>query len=250
MNRRKTVLITGACGNLGTKLSHHLQDRFDLILLDARPDGPGVWEADLRYWDEEWVGLFNGADTVVHFAATASTRAEWHEIVEPNLDAVLHVYNAATRSTVQRVIFASSNHAMGRYENIPQPETIGPLTPPRPGTRIGEGHDSLPYGALKLVGERVGKCYSDALGLSTIAVRIGWVQSGDNPLPDPSNGSEWLNRMWLSNQDFCQLFEKCITADPSIRYAVVNGMSNNAGMRWDIEHTRDVVGYKPEDGIR
>jgi hypothetical protein len=55
--------------------------------------------------------------------------------------------------------------------------------------------------------------------------------------------------MWLSNRDFCQLMERCILADPSIRFEVVNAMSRNAGMPWDIEHTRTVLGYEPQDGL-
>jgi hypothetical protein len=34
-----------------------------------------------------------------------------------------------------------------------------------------------------------------------------------------------------------------------VRFAVVNGMSNNTGMRWDIEHTRKLVGYEPQDDV-
>jgi NAD+ dependent glucose-6-phosphate dehydrogenase len=55
--------------------------------------------------------------------------------------------------------------------------------------------------------------------------------------------------MWLSNQDFCQLMTKCLEADPAIRFAVINGMSANTGMRWDIEATKKLVGYEPKDDV-
>ena len=55
--------------------------------------------------------------------------------------------------------------------------------------------------------------------------------------------------MWLSNRDFCQLMERCIEADPGIRFAVVNGMSANTGMRWDLEYTKKLVGYEPQDDV-
>jgi NAD+ dependent glucose-6-phosphate dehydrogenase len=62
-----------------------------------------------------------------------------------------------------------------------------------------------------------------------------------------SGGRAWLRQMWLSNRDCCQLLERCIAADPAIGFAVVNGMSANAGMRWDIEYTRRLLGYEPQD---
>jgi NAD+ dependent glucose-6-phosphate dehydrogenase len=53
--------------------------------------------------------------------------------------------------------------------------------------------------------------------------------------------------MWLSNRDFCQGCEKAITAPPSVRFAVLNLMSQNEGMRWDLEPTRAAIGYVPMD---
>jgi hypothetical protein len=55
--------------------------------------------------------------------------------------------------------------------------------------------------------------------------------------------------MWLSNRDYCQLMEKCILAPPSLRFAIVNGMSANASMPWDIEHTKKLLGYQPQDDV-
>jgi NAD+ dependent glucose-6-phosphate dehydrogenase len=34
-----------------------------------------------------------------------------------------------------------------------------------------------------------------------------------------------------------------------IGFAVLNPMSNNPGMRWDIETTKRVIGYAPRDGV-
>ena len=54
---------------------------------------------------------------------------------------------------------------------------------------------------------------------------------------------------WLSNRDYYQLMTCCIEADPSIRFAIVNGVSANTGMRWDIEYARDLLGYEPVDDV-
>ena len=54
--------------------------------------------------------------------------------------------------------------------------------------------------------------------------------------------------MWISDRDICQGFEKAVLAPDDVRFAVLNLMSDNPGMRWDIETTRQVIGYAPEDG--
>src|SRR5262245_30094345 len=109
----KTVVITGATGNLGGKLRRHLSGRFTLRLtdLDARGD-PEVTPADLSRWDASWTRLFEGADAAVHLAGCPLAHARWEELVAPNLDGLVNVFEAAVRAGVKRLIFASSNHVM------------------------------------------------------------------------------------------------------------------------------------------
>jgi uronate dehydrogenase len=231
-----------------------LQDRYPLRLLDIDPRGDAaVLPADLGRWDVAWVDQFRGADTVFHLAADPTAHQAWPLLVGPNIDAVVHVFEAAVRAGVRRAVFASSNHVMGGYKDDP---AAGPLTtdlPPRPGTRYvvqGEARDSSAYGAAKLFGERLGRCHADAHGLSVLAVRIGWVRPGENrPQDIPPERGDWFRLMWLSNRDYCQLMERCLLADMSLRFAVLNGMSANTGMRWDLSATRQLVGYDPQDDV-
>jgi uronate dehydrogenase len=255
MDKAKTVLITGASGNLGSKLRQHLEDRYSLRLLDLKPgDDPAIQQADLSIWDESWANRFQSVDTVVHMAADPTAHQTWPNVVGPNIDAVFNVFTASIRAGVKRVVYASSNHAMGGYKDIEQLEKITTDLPPLPGTRYrigGEQRDSIAYGSAKLMGERLGKCYADAYSLSVIAVRIGAIRPGSNQPSDfPPDREEWFRLMWLSNRDYCQLMERCIEADPSIRFAIVNGMSANTGMRWDLDHTRKLLGYEPLDDVR
>jgi hypothetical protein len=154
------------------------------------------------------------------------------------------------RGGVKRIVYASSNHVMGGYK-----DESGPITtdlPPRPGTRYaveGEQRDSTPYGSAKLFGERLGKCLAESTGLSVLAVRLGWCRAGDNRPQALAEREEWFRLMWLSDGDYCRLMECCILADPAIRFAVLYGMSANAGMRWDVESTRRLVGYEPQDDV-
>jgi NAD+ dependent glucose-6-phosphate dehydrogenase len=249
-----TILITGAAGNLGGKLCRHLQDCYPLRLIDQAPRGDSaIFAADLSKWDENWLKLFEGADVVVHLAADPTAQQTWPKLIGPNLDALVNVFLAAARAGVKRVVYASSNHVMGGYKDQPEPHCLTTNLPPLPGSHYevrGERRDSTPYGSAKLFGERLGKCFSEAHGLSVVAVRLGWVLAGDNrPQDIPPEREEWFRLMWLSNRDYCQLMEKCITADPLPHFVVVNGMSANTGMRWDIEHTRRIVGYEPQDDV-
>ncbi len=250
----KTVLITGAAGNLGAKLRRHLEGRYSLRLLDLEPRGDlSIVEADLGVWLEDWVREFRQVDVVIHLAADATAQQVWPKVIAPNIDAVIHVFQACALAGVRRVVYASSNHVMGGYKDEAEPALLTTDLPPLPGTRYvvdGELRDSTPYGSAKLFGERVGKCFSETAGLSVIAVRIGWVRPGENRADQvPMERGSWFRLMWLSNRDYCQLMERCIEADSTIRFLVINGMSANRGMRWDIESARKIIGFEPRDDV-
>jgi uronate dehydrogenase len=248
------VLITGAAGNLGGKLRRHLEGRSPLRLLDRNTGGdPGITPAELATPDQSWVDLFAGVDCVFHLAADPTAQQTWPQVVSPNIDALVNVFHAAVRAGVRRIVYASSNHVMGRYKDDPGQGPITTEMPPWPGTRYvveGEDRDSTPYGAAKLFGERLGKCLAESAGLSVLAVRLGWCRPGDNRPGDiPADREAWFRLMWLSNRDFCQLMECCLHADAALRFAVLHGMSANTGMRWNLDSTRLLVGYQPQDDV-
>lgn len=234
----KTVLITGAGGNIGTKLRSHFSSlgwALRLLDIDARGDA-AIQAADLAEWDAAWVSRFAGVDTVIHLAGDPSPRASWFSVQRLNIDLTANVYHAAATQRVRRVVFASSNWVMA-------------------GHRTGEGvlttdmepYPINPYGVSKLVGERIGNSAHAHHGLSVICFRIGYLQRGDN-LPGTHMGwSLWGQAMWLSNRDLCQAMERAVLAD-DVGFAVLNLMSANPGMRWDIETTKRKIGYAPRDG--
>jgi uronate dehydrogenase len=241
-------MITGAAGMLGKILRQHLQGRFPLRLLDIDPRGdPSVMQVDLSRWDRDWVESFRGVGVVVHLAADPTAQQVWPKLIAPNLDGLVNTFLAAVECGVKRVVFASSNHVMGGYADDPEPAKLTTDLLPRPGTNYvvgSEFRDSTPYASAKLFGERLGKCLADAHGLEVIAVRIGWA---GRPVP-PERGP-WWRLMYLSDRDFGQLLERCVVADLPAKFLVVNGMSANTGMRWDIEPARRLLGYEPQDDV-
>ena len=272
----RRVLITGAAGNLGAKLAAHWQSSAageqasraalapgqcaetrpganaarlaksnELVLLD-KPDG------DLSVWDGRWIARFEGVDAVVHLAGDPVAYHDWNELTGSNIDAVLNVFEAAARAGAKRLIFASSNHVMGGYQ-YGEPIPITTSLPPKPGLRYfadGAERFSGPYAAAKLFGERLGQHYATTRGLEVIAVRIGWVWRGTNePSQLPPERGEWFRKMWLSDRDFLHLMDCCLTAKLREPFLIVNGMSNNSGMRWNLTDPEEAIGYHPQDDV-
>lgn len=234
----RTIAITGALGTLGGKLRAHFAGADHVLrLLDAaETDDPAVTRADISVWNEDWVRQFEGADTVVHLAAASKPGSDWTAIQRANIDLTLNVYEAAARNGVRRLIFASSNWVMAGYRHHDVHLTTD--MEPRPVN---------PYGVSKLVGERLGRSYFERRGLEVVCFRIGYIQPGDNrPGPHMLDGA-WGQMMWLSNRDFCQAVEAAMLASRT-GFLVLNLMSDNPGMPWDIEATKAAIGYAPLDG--
>jgi NAD(P)-dependent dehydrogenase (short-subunit alcohol dehydrogenase family) len=234
----RTVLITGAAGNIGTKLRAHFSTlNWTLRALDANSHGDSmIAVADLAEWDDGWAGQFVGVDTVIHLAGDPSPQASWASVQRLNIDLTANVYEAAARHGVRRVVFASSNWVMAGH----RPGT-GPLTTDM------EPYPVNAYGVSKLVGERMGRALHLRSGTSVICFRIGYAQRDDN-LPGTHMGwSSWGQAMWLSNRDLCHAMERAVLAD-GIGFAVLNLMSDNPSMRWDIETTKRAIAYVPRDG--
>ena len=235
----KTVLITGATGNIGSKLRRHFTGLgFDLRLLCVNPRrDPMVTTADLSLYDESWARQFADVDVVIHLAGDPSARSPWPPIQRHNIDLTMNVLQAAARHGARRVVFASSNWVMAGYRF--GTERLTTDLPPWPVN---------PYGHAKLFGERAGRSFAEQSGLSFVAFRIGWCQHehGNQPGPHMTMG-RWGQQMWLSDRDLCQAMERAVLVG-DVPFAVLNLMSDNPGMRWDIEETKRVIGYAPRDG--
>ncbi len=236
MENKRKVLITGAAGRIGTFLRKAWDGRYDIVLTDAReiPD-PGdarVITGDIRDPDA-MVHACTNVDTVVHLAANANPRADFDTQVLPmNIIGVHNIYRAAAECGVRRVIFASSIHAVGAYPPDVQVKWDMPVRP------------CCDYGASKCYGEALGAYFSDSNGLSVIAIRIGAVHSHDG---EYLHHDDRILDIGVSEDDLTQLIGRCVDAPDSIRFAIVNGISNNRFKRLDISHTRDLLGYEPAD---
>lgn len=235
---RKRVILTGSTGNLGKKAVAALNrlDGWEVVRIGRNAAGEqGVIAADLERYDAAWADQFKGADAVFHLAADPKPIGTWELIARLNIDLALNVFRAAEEARVRRIVFASSNWVLGGYRF--QNEKLTSDLSPRPVN---------PYGASKLFMERYGLALARRSGISVLSLRIGYCQPGSNqPGPHMAFG-RWGQEMWLGNQDWEQAVVKAV-ASPFSAAAVLNIVSRNQGMRWDIEEARRVIGYEPED---
>ena len=233
------VLITGAGGHLGRKVFDKIDAdaSFEVSGLDLRAvDHPRIYQADISEGDS-WPRHLNGVDVIVHLAGDREPTATWASAIKNNMDATLSLYHHASKRGVKRVVLASSNwlHGDKRFTN----DLLTSNTSPGPVNA---------YGMSKLFCERTGAYFAEHRGLSVICLRIGWTQWTHNNRPGPHMAmGRWGQEMWLSDRDFLNGVTAAITAE-GIDFAVLNLMSDNPGMRWDINETRRTIGYVPQDG--
>jgi uronate dehydrogenase len=224
------VLITGAAGHVGKVLRQGLRGRYTLLRLsDIAPlgaAGPGeeVVQADVQDFAATKASLA-GIDCVVHLGAIP-IEDSWEKILPVNIAGTYNLFEAARQQGVKRVIFASSNHAIGFYRRN---ERIDHTAQPRPDSR---------YGLSKAFGEALGHLYADKHDMSVISLRIGTCKERPTETRHLST--------WLSHRDTIQLVQRCIDA-LKVHCLVVYGVSANPRSWWDNTAAAQQLGYVPQD---
>jgi len=243
------VLLTGAGGRVGQAILNGIGDAHEWRLLDREPlssdrlpagvDEDDVIVADVTD-DEAMAEAIAGVGAVVHLAGDPRPEAPWNSVLENNIDGTQTVFEAAVEAGVEKVAFASSNHAVSAYETDERtPEMyrtdddylLDGTELPRPGNL---------YGVSKAAGETLGRYYHDAEDLSVVCVRIGNLTEGH-----PPRNYERGQAMWLSYRDCAHLFDRCIRADYD--YEIVYGISDNDRKYYSIDRAKAALGYDPQD---
>jgi uronate dehydrogenase len=223
----QSVLVTGAAGGIGSSLRKLLKGVYPRIRwsdlkkpADLAP-GDEFVQADLT--DLAAVEkLTAGIEGVVHLGGH-SVEGSWETILNANIIGCYNMFEAAYRNKVKRVVFASSNHAVGFY---PREQTIGVDLRAKPDSR---------YGVSKAFGEALGALYANKHGMRVTALRIG--NFGEVPL-DKRRLS-----IWLKPEDMVQLVRIGLE-HPDIRYEIFYGVSDNAASWYDNSNAAR-FGYKP-----
>jgi len=259
------TVVTGSFGRVGTALISHLSQDHNFTYLDRSDhENYDVVVADIADFDSVQE-TFQDHDAVVHLAGCPTVNAPWSTILENNIIGTYNILEAARQAEVESVVFASTSHVMGLYEDEHAPEIYEPEfnlildhhSPRRP--------DSY-YAVSKSFGEDLGRYYVENYeypnrfyGLRICSVRH---EEFDHPFADAEKGvheGSWergsdeyelqikrMKAMWQSRRDCAHLIECCL-GDNSVVHDVFYGVSNNQARWFDIQHASDIVGYEPID---
>jgi uronate dehydrogenase len=224
------ILVTGAAGCIGTMLRPRLaRPGRTLRLLDTAPLTAGPGEEAIRASVTD-AGVMTeacrNADAVIHLAGIAG-EAPWDQILDVNIDGTHTVFEAARQAGTGRVVYASSNHAVGFAPRSAFP--VPDYAFPAPDTY---------YGVSKVAGEALAALYHHRYGLDAICIRI--LTCAERP------GNVRALSTWLSPDDAGRLFESCLSA-PSPGFRVVFGVSANTRGGWVSLDEARALGYEPRD---
>lgn len=225
----KKIVLTGAAGRLGSLLRAPLARMADTLVSTDIADSVGdlldnetYIQADLADGDAI-MALCEGAEMIVHFGAYVD-EAPFEVIHGPNILGSYHIWNAADKHGVRRVVYASSIHAVGMY---PKNQAIDTEVPHRP--------DSF-YGLAKCFSEDLASLYWEKRGIEAVCLRI-------LSCADVTNARALGS--WLSDDDCIHLVERAIDT-PVTGFAIAYGVSDND--RSPVDNTKArFLGYRPKD---
>ena len=230
------ILLTGAAGSIGTVLAGGLTDAghevagLDLVVPEIHPERLAGWYT-VDCTDPEAVeAVFadldrsGGVDAVVHLAGIPD-EASLRDELESHVVTTGVLLDAMVTHGVSRMVYAGSNHAVGR---TPRTELLSTDVRPRPDTF---------YGVAKVAAEALLSLYVDRHGLDAVCCRIGSFL----PQPETVRGLS----TWLSHDDAVRMVDAALTA-PDPGFGVLYGISANTRAWWDLEPGR-ALGYDPQD---
>ena len=169
------ILVTGGAGFIGSHLIDALLEKGNEVkcidnfssgrkefIEQSMDKGLELIEGDLLNRDDIKKAL-SGCDTVFHLAANPDVRlgVENTEVhLEQNIIATYNLLEEMRKADVKKIAFTSSSTVYGEAEQIPTPESYGPLIP-----------ISL-YGASKLAAEGLISAYCYTFDMQSVIYRF------------------------------------------------------------------------------
>lgn len=225
----KKLLVTGASGGMATGIRPMLTEIAETVVVSGRRE-----ITNLLPHEESRVAPLDDAaalslamkdcDGVIHLGGY-SIEGPFKPILDANISGVVNLYQAAQANGQPRIVFASSNHVVGFYQ---QSETIDSTAIPRP--------DSL-YGASKVFGESIARLYFEKMGQETAILRLG--SCFDKPT------DHRMLATYMSYRDFVGFCGSVFQVE-TLGCPIVYGMSQNERSFWD-NSAAEFLGWKPQD---
>lgn len=242
------VLVTGAAGRLGRKLTSELECRHELVLGDvADLDDPRYTPLDVRDLDAVRSAA-EGCDAVAHLAildwpccGPAESLRYAPNALQVHVVGLHNVLQAAREVDVRQFVYVSS---VSVVDGLP------PGTPVDSRTRH---FSNAIYGMSKGFGEDLCRLFHDSLGLPVAILRLGNIFN-------PEGNGAWLGNIHvpeLSEQSPPGAAPSRVHVDDATRaiglaleapdpgYALVHVVGADSGDEWDLEEAKRVYGWEP-----
>lgn len=223
------ILITGAAGDLGSKLrkglvplANHIRlaDRTPITDLQDHEEGLVFDLSD----EAAAIEATRDVDAIVHFGGASRERV-WNDVLDSTIRGSYHIYEGARKHGVKRVVYASSVHAIGYHKLESHIDTDAPVRP-----------DSL-YGVSKCFVEALSSLYWNKYGIETACLRIF------SSFPEPADRRMLWS--WLSYDDCVRLVSASLTAS-HVGHSISFGLSDNREKPVDNSRAGH-LGYVPQD---
>lgn len=224
------ILLTGATGSVGSLLRPYLAKEYESVLLNSRRPVTSLEKNEFfepgDICDPALVDrLLSQVDGVIHMAGLVGPDYTFEETLEPNFVSVYHLFEAARKYGVKKIIYAGTHHAVGFLE---RGTPVDHHTPPRA--------DSW-YGITKACGEILASHAADRYGMDVMCIRIGYV---NDTVPD-----ERRMHTWCSPRDLASLIHIGLTGSQR-GFHLVYGISRCPEPLFDNSHAY-TLGYQPRD---
>ncbi|MDQ2049363.1 NAD(P)-dependent oxidoreductase [Natronolimnohabitans sp. A-GB9] len=246
------IAITGASGSVGREAIEAFSETDVELTLFSHSETEDLDTETLEIANREaFVDALEGQDVLIHLAANPDPRAEWDALSDPNVEGVYNAYAAAVENDVQRVVFASSNHAVNMGN------TVSPI---RPESTVGkpdvvrtsdEMDPDTYYGVTKVFGEAMGYYYAKRHGIDVVNLRIGWLlteaELEDEVTDRDGAGERYARAMWLSPDDCQRVLYDASMATLESTPVTAHGISDNSERFLSLSETMLELGYRPQD---
>ncbi|WP_440771760.1 NAD-dependent epimerase/dehydratase family protein [Natronorubrum sp. DTA28] len=244
------IAITGASGRVGREAIEAFSD--ENLTLFSHSESEDLDTTPIDVADRKtFIDALEGQDVLIHLAANPNPRAEWDELSGPNVDGAYNAFEAAAENDLERVVFASSNHAVNMKN------TVSPI---RPESTVGKPEIVRPddemdpdtyYGVTKVFGEAMGHYYAKRHGMDVVNLRIGWLLSEDELEAEVAErdgaGERFARAMWLSTGDCRRVIEAAVTTSLESNPTTAHGISDNSERFLSLSETMLELGYRPQD---
>lgn len=242
---RPNVLVTGACGLLAKSIIPKLEPRFEVFRTDVTPPPAGKGlslQTDLTNFDQVLESV-KGMEAILHLAVASVRNFEdfetpSHDVhpfdratLDVNVTGTFHLFEAARRAGVRRIVYASSLTA---YFGNRHREHYGPTTPLDPWNL---------YACTKIFGENLGRVYHREHKLSFIALRFGQPYPIGLPKLDEFwKKSKRSRSTYIAMEDIARAVSCGLETE--IDYGIYNVVSASDNPRFDLRPAKE-IGYVP-----